>query len=168
MEEAEKRQMLEEWCRERMERERGGRVEELFEEEAERSAEAVAVVCEGEQISYGELNRRANQLGNHLRRCGVGAEAVVGVCLERTIEMAVAVMGVWKAGGVYLPLDPGYPEPRLRWMMEDAGAEVVVTGGGAGARVRDAGVRVVDVEEEWKEIEKSGSTRRDRAESRKE
>ena len=86
----------------------------------------VAVVYEGEQISYRELNRRANQLGAYLRRMGVGPEVLVGVCLERGLEMMVGLLGVLKAGGAYLPLDPKYPLERL-------GLYAGGCGGGSGA-----------------------------------
>src|SRR4029079_5093646 len=87
----------------------------------------IALIGEDQQVSYGELNRRANQLGNYLRRLGVGPEVVVGLCLERSVEMVVALMGTLKAGGAYLPLDPGYPLERLGYMLEDAGVGVALT-----------------------------------------
>ena len=94
---------------------------ELFEEQARRRGEAIAVVYEGEQVSYGELNRRANQLGRYLRKQGVGPEVAVGLCVERSVEMVVGILGILKAGGAYVPLDPEYPEERLKYMLEDAG-----------------------------------------------
>src|SRR4030095_13541488 len=102
-------------------------IHELIAERWGRTPERVALIGEGEQMSYGELKRRANQLGNYLRRLGVGPEVVVGVCLERSMEMVVGVMGVMKAGGAYLPLDPEYPLERLSVMLEGAGVGVVLT-----------------------------------------
>ena len=87
---------------------------ELFEEQVEKTPEAVAVVYEEESVSYGELNRRANRLAHHLRSLGVKPDDRVAICLERGVEMIVALLGVLKAGGAYVPLDPGYPEERLR------------------------------------------------------
>ena len=104
-----------------------GSVHELFEEQAERVPEAVAVEHEGERLSYGELNRRANQLGHYLRSVGVGPEVRVGVCLERSLEMVVGLLGILKAGGAYVPLDPAYPQERLAFMLKDAQAAVVLT-----------------------------------------
>ena len=81
----------------------------------------MAVIYEGGQLSYGELDRRSNQLAHHLRGLGVGPEVVVGLCVERSLEMVVGLLGILKAGGAYLPLDPGYPADRLAYMLADAG-----------------------------------------------
>jgi non-ribosomal peptide synthetase component F len=152
MSEQEKRQIINGWSRTKIEFERDRCIHHLFEAQAERSPESVAVVCEGEQISYRELNRRANQLGHYLKGLGVRPEMMVGVCLERSIELAVALMGVWKAGGVYVPMDPSYPEQRLRFMAEDADVGVMVTGGRESARLDRDQLRVLDLEEEWKQV----------------
>src|SRR5262249_15629843 len=95
-------------------------VHELFAAQAERTPERVAVVYEGAALSYGELNRRANQLAHYLRAQGVGPETLVGVCLERSVELVVALLGVLKAGGAYVPLDPQYPEARLSYLLAAA------------------------------------------------
>ena len=150
----ERRQIIEEWNPARIEYEREACIHRLFEAQVERSPEAVAVICEGERISYRELNRRANRLGHHLQGLGVGPGVIVGVCLERSIEAVAALMGVWKAGGVYLPMDPDYPEQRLKLITEDAGAGVVVTRAGAGEKLREAGVNVLDMEQACAEIER--------------
>ncbi|AGY58064.1 non-ribosomal peptide synthetase [Gloeobacter kilaueensis] len=97
-----------------------------FEQQVERTPEAVALVFEQQQLSYRELDARANQLAHHLQSLGVGAEVLVGVCLERSVEMVVALLAVLKAGGAYLPLDPGYPAERLTFMLEDARPAVVL------------------------------------------
>lgn len=81
-------------------------IHQLFEEQVERTPEAVAVVYQDEQLTYRELNRRANQPAYYLRKLGVGCEVMVGVCMERSLEMVVALLGVLKAGASYLPLDP--------------------------------------------------------------
>jgi aspartate racemase len=100
---------------------------QLFEAQVERRPEGTAVVFAEEQLTYGELNRRANQLAHYLRQLGVGAEVAVGICMERSVEMVVGLLGILKAGGAYLPLDPGYPRERLSYMMEDAGIGLVLT-----------------------------------------
>ena len=99
---------------------------EIFEQHVERMPQAVAVVCMDESLTYGELNRRANQLAHYLRNLGVGPNVVVGISLERSPEMLIALLGVLKAGGAYLPLDSSYPPDRLKLMLEDAQVSVVV------------------------------------------
>ncbi|HEX7313562.1 MAG TPA: amino acid adenylation domain-containing protein, partial [Pyrinomonadaceae bacterium] len=99
----------------------------LFERQAARAPEAVALVCEGERVSYAGLNRRANRLAHHLRALGVGPDVLVGVLMERSVEMVVALLGILKAGGAYVPLDPEYPAGRLSFMIEDAAAPVLLT-----------------------------------------
>ena len=94
-------------------------VHELFEEQARKSPNATAVVFEGVSLSYGELNVRANQLAHHLRGLGVKPDSRVAICVERGLEMMVALLGVLKAGGAYVPLDPAYPTERLRFMLQD-------------------------------------------------
>ncbi|HEX8186687.1 MAG TPA: amino acid adenylation domain-containing protein, partial [Blastocatellia bacterium] len=105
----------------------GHRIHELFERQAERTPEAVAVICGDERLCYRDLNERANNLAHHLRRLRVGPESLVGVCLERSADLVVAIMGVLKSGGGYVPLDPAYPRERLGYMLEDAGVKVVIT-----------------------------------------
>ena len=102
-------------------------IHELFEEQAERTPGAVAVVFGEQRLTYRELNDRANQLAHHLRSLGVGPEVLVGVCVERSVEMVVGMLGILKAGGAYVPLDPTYPRERLAFMLEDAGAAVLLT-----------------------------------------
>lgn len=100
---------------------------ELFELQVVRTPHATAVTFGDEQLDYAALNRRANQLAHHLRSLGVSLDARVGICLERGLEMAVAVLAVLKAGGAYVPLDPAYPAERLRLMLEDADIRVLLT-----------------------------------------
>ena len=119
------------------------------------------MVCEGEGISYGELNRRANQLGRYLRRKGVGPEVLVGIAMERSVEMVVGILGILKAGGAYVPLDVEYPKERMRYMLEDSGVQVLVSETNVLEKLPEsvAGVDVVrmDEEEEGKKIgEESG------------
>ena len=101
-------------------------VQQLFEEQAGRAPETIALVFNGQTLTYGELNTRANQLAHHLRSIGIGAESLVGLCAERSIELIVGMLGILKAGGAYVPLDPSYPVERLAFMIEDAGVEALV------------------------------------------
>jgi amino acid adenylation domain-containing protein len=100
---------------------------ELFEQQVARNPDAIAVVSAGKSLSYGELNDRANQVANYLRKRGVGPDVLVGVCLQRSTELAVALLGVWKSGGAYVPLDSSYPEERLSFMVGDAAVQVLLT-----------------------------------------
>ena len=149
--EAERRQVLVEWNRTAAEFPRGRCVHQLFEEQARRTPDAVAVSFGDEQLSYAGLNRRADRLARRLRGLGVGPEILVGVVSEHSVEAVVALLGVLKAGGAYLPLDPGYPPDRIAFMLEDSGAKLVVAGRGQASAVpASAGVRVVaaDAEDE--------------------
>ena len=120
MGEQEQRQLLEEWND--TERELSGLkcIHEMFEEQVERTPGSVAVVYEDQRLTYEELNSRANQLAHYLRGLGVGPEVRVGICVERSVEMVVGLLGILKAGGAYVPLDPEYPAERLAYMVEDA------------------------------------------------
>ena len=100
---------------------------ELFEAQASRTPHAVALVWQEERVTYRELNRRANQLANYLRTLGVGPDILVGISIERSVEMVVAMLGVLKAGGAYVPLDPAYPQERLRFILDDTQAPVLLT-----------------------------------------
>jgi amino acid adenylation domain-containing protein len=119
-------------------------VHELIAEQAARKPEAVAVVYEDRQLSYTELERRSNQLAHYLKSLGVGPEVIVGLCVERSLEMVVGLLGILKAGGAYLPLDASYPRERLAYMLEDAGVAVLVTQAGLAAALpaHDAVVRL--------------------------
>ena len=102
-------------------------VHELFEQQVERTPDAVALVFEDQLLTYAELNRRANQLAHHLQDRGVGPEMLVGICMQRSLEMVVALLGVLKAGGAYVPLDPTYPQGRLAFMTTDSQVVIVLT-----------------------------------------
>ncbi|MCP1131784.1 amino acid adenylation domain-containing protein [Paenibacillus polysaccharolyticus] len=99
----------------------------LFEEQAQRVPESEAVVYENDRQTYAELNERANRLAATLRAKGIGRESIVGILAERSVDLLVAVLAVWKAGGAYVPLDPDYPADRVRFMLEDSGAKVLLT-----------------------------------------
>jgi amino acid adenylation domain-containing protein len=130
---------------------------QLFARQVERTPDAAALIYKEERLTYAELNERANRVARRLRREGVGRESLVGVLLERSTEMVVALLGVLKAGAAYVPLDASYPAERLLYMVEDAGLEVVLTAGTAGERFAQAsaaaGVRLLSMSESVEESE---------------
>jgi amino acid adenylation domain-containing protein len=124
---AERARLLVEWNDTRADFPRDRCVHQLFEDQVERTPDAPAVRFEGSVLTYRELNARANRLARFLVSRGVEPDTPVGICMERSIEMVVAILGVLKAGGAYVPLDPSYPEERLAFMLEDTGAPVLLT-----------------------------------------
>src|SRR5215813_11688725 len=100
---------------------------QLFAERAALTPGAIAVKFNDQGITYAELNDRANRLARTLLNRGVGRETLVGICLERSLEMVVGLLGILKAGGAYVPLDPGYPRERLQFMLDDAQVDVLLT-----------------------------------------
>ncbi len=102
-------------------------IHQLFEEQVEKTPDAVAVVFENQQLTYRELNNRANQLAHYLQKLGVKPEELVAICVERSLEMVVGLLGILKAGGAYLPLDPAYPQERLVFMLSDSQVKVILT-----------------------------------------
>ena len=118
-------------------------VHQLFEAQVERTPEAVAVVFQGEQLTYRQLNQRANQLAHYLRELGVGPGMLVGLCVERSLDMVVGLLGIFKAGGAYVPLDPSFPSERLAFMLDDAQAPVLVTQQHLAAYLPTRGTKVV-------------------------
>ncbi|MBV9122341.1 MAG: amino acid adenylation domain-containing protein, partial [Planctomycetes bacterium] len=124
---AEQRQVVLGWNATRVDYPPPHLLPDLIEDQVGRSPEAVALVSEGQHLTYQELNRRANQLAHWLQRQGVGPDVLVGVCLERSLDMVVALLGVLKAGGAYVPLDPDYPPQRLAFLLQDAQAPVLLT-----------------------------------------
>ncbi len=123
----EERQILVEWNQTKVEHSADWDLASLFEAQVERTPEAVAVVHEGQQVTYRELNRRANQLAHYLRKMGIGPEVLAGICVDRSVEMIVGLLGILKAGGAYVPLDPAYPRERLDFMLKDARVGAVLT-----------------------------------------
>jgi amino acid adenylation domain-containing protein len=124
-------------------------VHELFEQQVARDPVAVAVVYKRRQLSYRELNQRANQVARYLRKRGVGPDILVGVCLERSLEMVIALFGVWKAGGAYIPLDPAYPRDRLSFMVNDTGMKVLLTDNKCRSLFPSAWDNTVRLDSDW-------------------
>jgi len=125
--EQERHMLLTEWCGRAVEYSQDTTLHERFEAQVERTPDAEALIFGKECLTYRQLNRRANQLAYKLRELGVGADKLVGLCVERSLEMVIGILGILKAGGAYVPLDPVYPPERLGFMLEDAQLPVVVT-----------------------------------------
>jgi amino acid adenylation domain-containing protein len=143
---AERAQVVEGWNATELPYADGGCVHELFERRAEETPGATAVVFEGGELTYAQLNARANRLAHHLRALGVGPDARVAICAERTPEMVAGLLAVLKAGGAYVPLDPAYPEERLRWLLADSAPVAVLAHASLAARFAGAGVPLVELD----------------------
>ena len=131
-------------------------IHELFEEQVEKTPSTVAVTFEDQQLTYRELNHRANQLAHYLKRLGVTAETVVGICLDRSLEMVIGVLGILKAGSAYLPLDPNYPKDRLGFMLEDSRASIILTKQRFVEQFRHDRHTLVCLDAEWEKIAREG------------
>ena len=125
---------------------------ELFAAQVKTTPAATAVVFEDTSLTYDELDAHSSQLAHHLRALGVGPEVVVGLCVERSLEMLVGLLGILKAGGAYLPLDPDYPPERLAFMLADAGAPVLVTQSALRDRLPLHNARIVQLDADWPAI----------------
>jgi len=144
----ERHQMFLEWNDTKAEKEVTEGLHELFAYQAEENSESVAVVFEEEGLTFGELNRRANWVARRLQAMGVAPEVLVGICVERSVEMVVGILAILKAGGAYVPIDPSYPHERVAFMMEDAGVGALLTQRRLASELPPHPARVVCVDEE--------------------
>ncbi|CAG0937718.1 fengycin family lipopeptide synthetase D [Thermoflexales bacterium] len=149
---AERHQLLVEWNAIRTEYPRHQKVHELYEAQVKQTPEAVALVFENEHVTYSVLNQRANQLAHHLQTAGVGSDVLVGISLERSLEMVVGLLGILKAGGAYVPLDPAYPPERLAFMIQDAGVRVLVTHSTLKENLPEQFTMTICLDQEWAAI----------------
>ncbi|NMG19781.1 non-ribosomal peptide synthetase [Brasilonema bromeliae] len=127
-------------------------IHELFEVQVEKTPHAVAVMFEGEQLTYQQLNTRANQLAHYLKTLGVGADVLVGICMERSLEMVVGLLGILKAGGAYVPIDPAYPKERLTFILEDTQTPVMLTQEKLVNSLQNLGSQVICLDSDWELI----------------
>ena len=125
--EKERHQLLVEWNDTRADYPSDLCIHQLFEAQVDRTPDAIAVVLEDQKLTYRELNKRANQLAHYLQKLGVKPEVLVGICVERSLDTIVGILGILKAGGAYVPLDPAYPRERLAFTLEDAQISVLLT-----------------------------------------
>jgi natural product biosynthesis luciferase-like monooxygenase protein len=151
--EAEQHQSLVEWNNTQVDYPQDKCIHQLFEVQTERTPEAVAVIFENEQLTYRELNCRAEQLAHHLQKLGVKSDVLVGIYMERSLEMVVAILGILKAGGVYLPLDPAYPQERLNFMLADARVPVLLTQQQLLEKLPNSNASVVCLDTDWQIIQ---------------
>jgi amino acid adenylation domain-containing protein len=149
---AEQHQLLVEWNNTQTDYSQERCIHQWFEEIVERSPNAVAVDFEGEQLTYLELNQRANQLARYLQTLSLEPEVLVGICVERSLEMIVGILGVLKAGGAYVPLDPTYPQERLAYMLEDARLPVLLSQQRLVERLPASAAKVVCLDSDWETI----------------
>ncbi|MCA1993256.1 MAG: amino acid adenylation domain-containing protein, partial [Coleofasciculus sp. S288] len=150
--ETEQHQSLREWNQTQADYLKDVCIHQLFEAQVEKTPDAVAVVFENQQLTYRELNQRANQLAHYLQELGVKPEVLVGICVERSLDMLVGLLGILKAGGAYVPLDPAYPKERLAFILQDAGASVLLTQQNLAAQLPEHRARVVCLDAHWDEI----------------
>ena len=127
-------------------------IHQLFEQQVEQTPNTIAVVYDGQQLTYRELNARANQLAHYLRKRDVGPDVLVGLCVERSLEMVVAILGILKAGGAYVPLDPTYPRERLAFMLEDTQALMLLTQQALVKSIPNYGGKILCLDSDWEGI----------------
>jgi amino acid adenylation domain-containing protein len=150
--EFEQQQLLFEWNNTQADYPLDNCIHQLFEEQVERTPDNIAVVFEDQQLNYRELNARANQLAHYLQKLGVGPDVLVGISVERSLEMIVGLLGILKAGGAYVPLEPAYPQKRLDFMVGESEAQVLLTQSSLAARFTHHGVPVVYLDSDWQKI----------------
>jgi amino acid adenylation domain-containing protein len=149
---AERHQLVVEWNDTGMEYARDRCVHHLFEAQAARTPNATAVVFGHESLTYAELDRRANQLARHLIKLGAVADGLVGICVERSLEMVVGLLGIMKAGSAYVPLDPAYPRDRIAFMLENAEVPLLLTQAQLAENLPKGASKVVLLDSDWPEI----------------
>jgi amino acid adenylation domain-containing protein len=149
---AERRQLLVQWNNTEVDYPASASIQEPFEAQAVRTPDKVALVFERQTLSYGELNRRANQLAHHLQRLGVGPNVLVGLCIKRSLDMAVGLLGILKAGAAYVPMDPAYPKERLQYILEDSKASVVLTQDALVDGLPSFAGQVICLDKDWAKI----------------
>ncbi|MBC1281247.1 AMP-binding protein, partial [Nostoc sp. UCD121] len=148
----EQQQLLVDWNNTWMEYPEDKCIHQLFEQQVKRTPNAIAVVFEDQKLTYQQLNSRANQLAHYLHSLGVKPDVLVGICVERSLEMVVGLLGILKAGGAYLPLDPEYPQDRLSFMLEDAQVSLVLTQQRLLDKLPQLQAKQVYLDEVWSQI----------------
>ncbi len=162
LKEDERRTILVDWNATQVAYPESACLHQLIEEQVERTPQAIAVSFEQERLTYHELNKRANQLAHHLRELGVGPDVLVGVCMQRSLELVVGLLAILKAGGAYVPVDPDYPQDRITFMLEDAQAPVLLTQSHLLGQFPASQAQVVCVDTDWPIIARQASENMER------
>lgn len=158
LEESERHRIVVEWNQTAVDYPRNVLLHQLFEQQAARTPDAIAVISGYQQLTYRQLNHRANQVAHRLRKLGVVPDTFVGVCAERSLEMVIALLGSMKAGGAYVPLDPEYPQDRLLTMLQDCSPKAVLTQAHLLERIPSTSIPVICLDKDWAQMEsESGS-----------
>ncbi|UCH92365.1 MAG: amino acid adenylation domain-containing protein [Candidatus Aminicenantes bacterium] len=150
--EEERYQLLVEWNNTKVDYPREKCVHQLFEDHVQETPDAAALGFANHLLTYRQLNERANQVAHHLQSLGVGPDLLVGICIHRSLEMVIALLGILKAGGAYVPLDPTYPKERLTTMLEDARMEVLLTMERLLARLPEKTMKTICLDKDWEAI----------------
>nr|WP_255527398.1 amino acid adenylation domain-containing protein [Microcystis sp. LEGE 00066] len=149
---AERNQLLSSWNETHTDYPSDKCIHQLFEEQVERTPDAVAVVYSEQQLTYNELNNRANQLAHYLQKLGVKPEELVGICLERSLDMIVGLLGILKAGGAYVPIDPDYPQERISFMLQDTQVKIILTCESLQTFLPNHQAIVICLDKDWQQI----------------
>jgi amino acid adenylation domain-containing protein/non-ribosomal peptide synthase protein (TIGR01720 family) len=150
--ESEKQQLLVEWNQTQQDYPQNLCIHQLFEAWVEQTPDAIALIFKGEQLTYRELNSKANQLANYLQTLGVKPETLVGICIEPSLEMIVGILGILKAAGAYVPIDPTYPSERIAYMLDDSQLAVLLTQEKLVTSLPQHQAQVICLDSDWKEI----------------
>ncbi len=154
---AERDQLLIEWNNTQAQYRKDHCIHQLFELQVDRTPHDAAVVFENESLTYGELHARSNQLASYLVKLGIAPEALIGICVERSLDMVVGLLGILKAGAAYVPLDPAYPNERLAFMLEDAEVALLLTQSALAKRLPQTGAKILHLDTGWHEIEQESA-----------
>ncbi|MFI5406904.1 MAG: amino acid adenylation domain-containing protein, partial [Nitrososphaerales archaeon] len=149
---SERDQILNKWNITRVEYDRSQCIHKLFETQAEKNPSATAVIFAGKQLTYRELNHKTNQLAHYLQQHGVNPETLVGICIERSLEMIIGILGILKAGGAYVPIDPNYPKERIEFMLDDAKIKILLTQHNLISALAKTKIKTICLDNEWSTI----------------
>ncbi|MEO0936303.1 MAG: AMP-binding protein, partial [Cyanobacteria bacterium J06641_2] len=150
--ETERHKILVEWNQTQLDYPSDKCIHKLFEEQVAKTPDAVAIIWKDQQLTYQQLDNRANQLANYLQTLGIKPDSKVGICIERCLEMVIGILGILKAGGAYVPLDPAYPQERLSHMLNDSGVSVLLTTDNLLSQIPDNKARQICLDRDWNNL----------------